>query len=155
MDVRIASRPSVLLACMRETGPFMVSANTAWPRLASWLETVNVVDEGTEFMGVMHDDPDETPPEELRYDACVTVPAGFDAGDVLLQELPEGEYAVGLHVGPYERLGESWGALMEWLAASGREAAEQPCFEIYRNDPRTTPPESLETEICLPLKPRE
>lgn len=156
MEVRVIRRPAAQVACMRETGPFMESANKAWQRLAAWLETVDAVNESTEFLGVMHDDPQTTPVEELRYDACLTLPDGFEAqDDLLLQHLPEGEYAVLLHVGPYENLGEAWGELMQWLEENGREVEAAPCFEVYRNDPRTTPPEALETELYLLLKSRQ
>lgn len=155
MSVRIISRPVTMLACMREKGPFMESANTAWKKLASWLEKVDVANEDSEFMGVMHDDPETTPPEELRYDACVSVPRDFTSQDVFMQELPAGEYATTLHVGPYEQLDQSWGLLMQWLAEGDREAEMSVCFEVYRNDPRNTPPAELETELYIPLKPRK
>lgn len=157
MEFRIEKRPAAAVACMRETGSFMESANKAWQRLAGWMESVDVASEVSEFLGVMHDDPESTPAEDLRYDACLTVPAGYDAGGEVLQyELPAGEYAVGLHVGPYEHLGQAWSELMAWLAESGRQPDYgSPCFEIYRNDPRVTPPEALQTEIFLALQPRE
>ncbi len=156
MEFRIEKRPATPVACMRETGPFMESANKAWQRLAGWMESVDVVNEATEFLGVMHDNPEATPAEELRYDACLSVPAQYDGGaEVLQYELSESEYAVGLHTGPYERLGQAWGEMMAWLGESGRQPDfGKPCFEIYRNDPRVTSPEALQTEIFLALQPR-
>lgn len=154
MEVRIEQRPAFTVACVREEGPYMESANRAWQKFSAWLEGADVVDGASEFLGIMHDDPQTTPPEKLRYDACVTVPEGFTAsGGVLLQHLADGEYAVTMHVGPYERLDETWGALMGWLAGSEREADSRACFEFYRNDPRETPAEELRTELYLPLKP--
>ena len=37
-----------------------------------------------------------------------------------------------------------------WLPESGREPLG-PCMEIYLNDPNTTPPADLRTEIWIPL----
>ena len=153
MEVRIEHRPAFTVAYVREYGPFLQSAAKAWERLSAWLAQSRVVDGQTDFLAMMHDDPETTPPERLRYDACVTVPAGFTSQDMVeVQEVPAGDYAVALHVGPYETLGQTWGALMPWLEQSGREFDPRPCFEIYRNDPRSTPPEELRTEVYLPLR---
>jgi len=60
-----------------------------------------------------------------------------------------------MHHGPYERLGETYAALFgQWLPANGREPGGASCsYEIYLNDPNSTPPEELLTEVCVPLKP--
>ena len=69
-----------------------------------------------------------------------------------VMELPEREYAILRHVGPYEKSGASYARLCgEWLPLSGREPAWAPALEFYRNDPRTTPPAELATDICVPL----
>lgn len=39
------------------------------------------------------------------------------------------------------------------LPPPARRPADQPCFEIYRNDPRRTPPAELLTEVCMLLEP--
>ena len=40
----------------------------------------------------------------------------------------------------------------EWLPKSGEEPDDQPCFEEYLNDARSTPPQDLLTAIYMPLK---
>lgn len=102
-----------------------------------------------------HDDPQITAPEKIRYDACVTV--GHDVraeGEVGVQDVAGGEYAVTVHRGPYEKLHETYARLCgEWLPGSGREPAALPCYEVYLNDPKTTRPEELLTQIHMPLEP--
>ena len=156
MDIRVDKRPATFVAFFREKGPFKESTVKAWQRMEAWLATTTVVTEQTEFMGVMHDNPETTPPEEWRYDACITVPSDFESPDkaVQVQELAAGDYAVTVHVGPYEKLGESWYGMMPWLKLNNREMALKPCFEVYQNDPRNTPPEALRTALYLPLKPQ-
>lgn len=41
---------------------------------------------------------------------------------------------------------------MAVLPAHNREPAQVPCFEIYWNNPQTTKPEDLLTEVYVPLK---
>ena len=116
----------------------------------------------TRVGGMAHDHPAETPAEELRYDAFVTVdaetlatlelPAEHQGFTVEVGELPGGEYATLLHTGSYEGLADAYAELFErWLPGSGRKPGEGPCLEFYLNDPQTTAPADLETLLCLPL----
>jgi AraC family transcriptional regulator len=41
----------------------------------------------------------------------------------------------------------------QWLPRSGRELRSAPGFEVYFNDPNSTAPEDLVTDIHLPLEP--
>jgi len=90
----------------------------------------------------------------VRYDAAIVVPDRVKAsGEVLIQEIPGGDYAVTTHRGPYDSLGRTYASLCGvWLPASGRELRDAPPIEFYLNDKSVTPPQDLLTEICLPLK---
>jgi AraC family transcriptional regulator len=56
------------------------------------------------------------------------------------------------HFGPYAKLGETYTKLLgQWLPRSGRELHPTPCFEVYLNDPQSTEPEDLLTDIYAPL----
>ena len=43
--------------------------------------------------------------------------------------------------------------LGQWLPQSGRGLRSEPCFEFYLNDPESTDPEDLLTDIHAPLEP--
>lgn len=63
-----------------------------------------------------------------------------------------GRYAVFTHVGPYEGLHTLWKAIYRhWLPATGHALRDEPGFDLYVNDPRSTPPERLRTDLYLPL----
>jgi AraC family transcriptional regulator len=126
-------------------------------RLFEYAGSRSLLGPGTVSLGIYYDDPEVTPVESLRSHACVSVPSTFaSAPDGFeLLDLPEGEVAIGVHRGPYEKLTESYRWLFgEWLPSSGREAADRPCYEIYVNDPRTSAPEDLVTQIVIPLVPQ-
>ena len=103
-------------------------------------------------IGIGHDNPEVTPPEKLRYDACLTVNEQFQAtGEIGVQELPGGEYAIVTHRGPYSGLPDACRRIFrKRVPNSGRKLRSVPCFEIYVNDPATTPPGDLVTEIHVP-----
>jgi len=52
-----------------------------------------------------------------------------------------------------QHLGKTYSQLLgQWLPRSQRELRSTPCFEVYLNDPQTTDPEDLLTDIYAPLK---
>ena len=109
---------------------------------------------GASFIGISHDDPDITAAEKLTYDACVTVDHLVEPeGDVGVQTIEGGRYAVFLHAGPYERFSETYASIYrEWLPRSGEQLRDIPCFELYLNSPEDTPPDDLRSEIWIPLQ---
>ncbi|MEX0348979.1 MAG: GyrI-like domain-containing protein [Paracoccaceae bacterium] len=104
-------------------------------------------------LAIYLDNPDEVPEAELRSFAGAEfrgadVPEGMEE-----RQIPGGKTAVLTYKGPYSGLHAAYHSLFgNWLPDSGEEPDDQPCYEIYLNDPRDTAPEDLLTEICLPLK---
>jgi effector-binding domain-containing protein len=72
-------------------------------------------------------------------------------GDVEAREIPAGLAATCVHVGPYATMQESYEELTAWMESEGLESTGI-VYEFYLNDPTSTPPEELETEIVFPLK---
>lgn len=154
MNVRIETLPDLKILSVRQNGPYMDSARRAWEILCTWAGPKNLLGPKTLLIGISHDDPQVTAPEDIRYDAAITVDRELPiAPPVTSGLLPGGEYAVITHQGPYEGLEQTYAVIMgQWLPGSGRELRDTPWFEVYRNDPETTPPPQLRTDIHIPLK---
>lgn len=154
MNVRIETLPELSILKVRQTGPYMESATRAWNILCAWAGPKGLFGPNTKSIGIGLDDPSVTPPEAIRYEAAITAPAEVAAeAPVERDVLPGGEYAVVTHQGPYEKLEETYALIMgRWMPTSGRDIRETPWFEMYRNDPATTPPDQLLTDIHIPLK---
>lgn len=155
MEVRIEQMKPVRVAFVRHVGPYAQVGET-WSRLMAWAGRAGLFFKGMPVcLGLCHDDPEVTPPDKLRYDACLVVDQSVQPeGEVGVQEIEGGDYAVSRHLGPYDRLGDTYARLCgEWLPASRRELRSAPPFEIYRNSPLNTTPENLITDIYLPLEP--
>jgi AraC family transcriptional regulator len=92
--------------------------------------------------------------DALDVEAGLPVKAPLPAhGRIVPGELPGGEAAVTVHVGPYEELPRAGEALEAWARGQGREAAG-PNWEVYRTDPGQVPdPRQWRTEVIKPLLP--
>jgi AraC family transcriptional regulator len=140
------------VAFIRHVGPY-AEVGQAWQRLFGWLMPHGLFRPGAATIGICLDCPEITDPEKLRYDATVTVPDHAKGeGEVGIQTIEAGEYAVALHQGSYDRLADFYTRICgEWLPWSGRELASAPSLEHYLNNPQMTPPEQLLTRVFLPL----
>jgi effector-binding domain-containing protein len=58
------------------------------------------------------------------------------------------------HVGPYEKVGDTYKILFDWIAKM-KYTIEGPPSELYWSDPERTPKEELVTEIWIPVKEKE
>ncbi|MFH2002376.1 MAG: AraC family transcriptional regulator [Planctomycetota bacterium] len=155
MKVEIRSMEPMRVAFVRHTGPYD-QCGTAWEKLCSTLGAKGWLGPGVQFMGLCHDDPEVTPSDKIRYDACVKVDETFQPeGDIGVQVVPGGEFAVTTHLGPYNNLGKTYATLCgRWMPQNNRELRSAPSMEFYLNDPEGTDPEDLITDIYMPVEPK-
>lgn len=144
----------------RETGSYPEAAPKAWERVMKFTYGNRLMNKDVRSIGISHDDPSVTAPEQIRYDACVDIDAdlknpAFKNNDNLEKKtINGGKYAMFLHKGAYENFAQTYSYIFnEWLPESDYQVSDdKTCFEIYLNrDPRKTKPENLKTEIYIPL----
>lgn len=152
MDVSIATLPPRRIVRLRHVGPYE-DCRSAWDALMELAGRANLHGPDTWYAGMAWDNPDEVPAAELRYDACISCPAGFTAESPFeVVDFAGGEYAMVVHRGPYEGIPNAYDHVYhEWFPKSGRAPREDACVEVYRNSPAHTAPADLETEIWMPL----
>lgn len=153
LNVEMKTIEPMRIAFVRHVGPYN-KVGQAWERLCDWAGRNCLMGPNMQFLGACYDDPEVTPAEKIRYDACMTVDGSVEAeGDIGVRTIEGGRYVVTLHEGPYEKLGDTYAALYgQWLASSEHEPADGPCLEFYLNDPNSTAPEDLQTEVCVPIR---
>jgi AraC family transcriptional regulator len=151
-EVSVQTFPAVRVAFMRHRGSYK-TIDTFWQRMIAWATARGLLTRTAPLYGLCPDDPDVTAEEHLRFDACIVVDEGFVPDDaVSVAEIPSGTYAVGLHVGPYDRLAETYlDVIGRWFPKSGYELASEPVVEHYLNDPSTTAPTELRTEVRVKI----
>jgi len=146
------------MAATRHVGDYM-KVDESFQRVLIWNAKVGVVRGETRMIGIFHDDPSSVATSELRSDVGIVVDDdvaidnGPDNKGINVVNISGGRYAVVEFKGPYAELqgGYDW-LFTKWLPDSNEEAAESPVYEEYLNNPKTTAPADLRTNICLPLK---
>ena len=157
--IRIEDIAPIAVYAARHVGPYDQSGE-AWQALMSFAyplkikDKKNLLGKEAKLFGISYDDPNVVAAKDLRYDACITadeqvdLPRGIEAKDIA-----GGLYAVFLHKGSYDGLGETYNAIFgSWIKENRVELRDVPVFERYLNrDPRRAKPENLKTEIYIPI----
>jgi len=147
--------PELHVAYARHVGRYQ-EIGRAFERLMRWAEPRRLTGKPeTQVLAVYYDNPDVTPVDRLRADACITVPPGTKAErDVGIMEIPGGLFAVAHVEIDISQYGEAWDRLMtDWMPESGYQPDGRLCYENYLNDPATHPKAKHIVEICEPIRP--
>lgn len=154
MTPKIVNLEPQTVLFVRKTGPYSEASAAAFAALMPFAYRHKLINPATQMIGISHDSPDITDPDRLRYDACLTLDQAIEPqGEVGVQTIAGGRYALFIHKGAYEQFDETYRLIFgQWLAHSGERLRDVPIFERYLNrDPRRTKPENLRTEIYIPL----
>lgn len=155
VGVTLRTLPAAHVAYMRHIGPYGdPRIGRMWRRFVAWSAAAGMATGGA-FFGVSHDSPDVTAPDKCRYDACVTVDAGFRPhGEIGVQDVAGGLYACTAFSGTQDRIYGAWLRLYgEWLPESDYQPDDRPAVEAYGTavqlDADTG---AFVCELCLPVR---
>ncbi len=153
MEVVIKEITPMNVVSIRHIGPYN-EIGKAFDRLIKWAEPQGLMKPDAKIIGVYYDDPQDTPPDQLKSDACIVVTGKIKTErEIFAQTVGGGMYAVTTHIGPYDKIIDTWNQFYgEWLPKNGKDYRPDPCFEVYLNSPENTPPDELITELYLPIK---
>jgi AraC family transcriptional regulator len=140
------------IAFLRHVGPYEDVDASAWTRLVGWAREGGVTTGWC--VGIGHDAPGVTAPEDLRFDAGIVVGEGVrPRAGVGVQVLPGGWFASTTHVGPYATLPQAYPRIFERATSlRGHELVGLPVVEIY-HDATVDPARPLSvTDVLLPVR---
>ena len=152
MNIEMTTLEPQRVAYMRHVGPYN-SVHRVWVDFTTRLKKDGLPRRDSLFIGVPMDNPKDTPPEKLRYDACVTVDEKYvPTRPVRMRTIAGGDYVVarncpiGSIARGYEKLFRSW------LPKSDRKARKAPSLLMAVNGPEGMPPTFEFTDIYVPLE---
>ena len=152
MSIEVRTLEPRRVAYMRHVGPYHV-VYRVWMDFTTKLMKDGLPRKDSLFIGVPMDNPKVTPPEKLRYDACVTVDEKYvPTKPVRVRTIAGGDYVVarncpiGAIAKGYEKLFRSW------LPGSGRKVRKAPSFLMAVNGAEGMPPTFGFSDIYVPLE---
>ncbi|MCD4734004.1 AraC family transcriptional regulator [bacterium] len=151
----VTLEPMTVAYVRSEQGYLQEGVSAAFERLMEFSYAQNKLPSGEPlFIGISWDDSQIISPGECRFEAAVMVhPDAQPAGGVGVRRLTGGLFARYRHFGSYSGLSNTYARLIrEWLVDPPYLMRNEPTREYYRNNPDSTPPEDLLTEIHLPIK---
>jgi effector-binding domain-containing protein len=123
-------------------------------RLYGWVAQTGMTPVGMP-QSVYHTTPGDGPEEEWAWEVWAPVapdvePQEADETGLGIKEVPAGKAAAAMHIGPYETIDQTYGALADWIEGKGLRVSGPP-REVYLSDPAEVAPEDTQTEILFPI----
>ena len=149
---RVEARPALSLLALRHVGPY-AEVGRSWQQLFARCGQAGI--QPQQPLGLCWDDPEITPAEAFRYDACVLAPhSEAQPAGLALRELAARSFAVTVHAGSYAELGTTYARLMRWALDRDLPLSTQPTVERYLVGPGGAAAQSdYRTEVSWPIDP--
>lgn len=156
MKVEIKNIPKTRLAVVEHRGDPNLLAESV-NKLISWAKAqpISLKPKPGDAFGFAYDDPKSTPAAKFRMDLGIKIPENLklEKGIVIEKILPSGRYAVVMHKGSRNNLGETiYPFYREWLPNSGEQLGDLPCIFCYYNFDHEVAETELLTECWFLLK---
>nr|WP_172251921.1 GyrI-like domain-containing protein [Saccharibacillus deserti] len=155
MTFTIEHMPTARMIFARKTGPYGPGNQETMEYLKAWARRRNLLRESATLLGIAQDNPQHTPPEQCRYDACLIIreAGASEIGDLQdtslrLGEFPGGTYAVFKTAHTPQGVNEVWSSAFPALLEAGIRLDERPTVERYTG---SLLPEGL-CELCVPIR---
>ncbi|MDP9698111.1 MULTISPECIES: AraC family transcriptional regulator [Paenibacillus] len=142
----------VSIAYVRQTGPYGPSNIQTMEKLKQWAAQKELLKEDAVLYGIPQDNPESTPPEHCRYDACIVIRDDFKLEkephlNISLGSFQGGNYLIITIPHTAEDIQKAWNEIISQLQLQGYRMDTKPVFERYR-------PQLLAQhlcELCIPL----
>ncbi len=152
MIIQIEEMPKQRIAYIRQVGPYGLQNGSAMERLKNWAASKYLFSGSAIILGIAHDDPGITLPEQCRYDVCIVIPHHYKIQevdrDIQETELSGGKYAVFPIEHTVEALQKAWADIFPELSSCGH------LIDTTRSMLERYIPDMLQNnlcEICVPI----
>jgi len=145
--------PDLHLAYVRHTGSYD-QVGSSFQRLLLWAATHLVLKLKPVTIGIVHDNPDLTEEQHIRYDACVLLSKEIKPiGEIGYKKIEGGKFAVFSYKGAYEGFYPVYDYIYNVCLFENKfELADKPALEWYVKSPPFYKPEDLVTDFYVPIK---
>ncbi len=149
----IRTIPDLHLAYIRHTGSYD-KVGSSFQRLMLWAATHLVLKLKPVTVGVVHDNPDLTEEQHIRFDACVLLSKEIkQRGEIGYKKIDGGRFAVFTYKGAYEGFYPVYDYIYNVCLFDNKfDLADKPALEWYVKSPPFYKPENFVTDFYVPIK---
>ncbi|MEC0372846.1 AraC family transcriptional regulator [Paenibacillus chibensis] len=147
------------VAYVRHVGSYL-DTHVAWEKLGHWANQQGLTPKNHYFIGISLDDGNLVEELACRYDACVTLPCGFEKHEqhkthVEFKTLSGGMYALYPYYDTIDKFVLAYQSVFGlWLPNSEYDADDRPCLEFCMNDPAKDKEGKCKVDLYIPVKTR-
>lgn len=157
MQVDIKNKSQIRLAVIEHRAdPRLIYESVN--KLIEWAQTqtISLKPKPGESFAIAYDDPKTVAPDEFRLDLGIKIPENLNfkfEGTIVEKYLPAGRYAITMHKGSRDHIGDTvYPLYREWLPNAGEELGDFPCVFCYCNFDHEVAETELLTECWILLK---
>ncbi len=155
MKVEIKNIDKIRLAVVEHRGDPKYIAQSV-DKLITWAkrQVINLKPKAGDAFAIGYDDPKTTSADAFRIDFGIKIPSHLQLHDTVVEKyLPAGRYAIAMHKGSRDALGDTvYSLYRDWIPKSGEELGDFPCIFCYHNFDHEVAETELLTECRLLLK---
>lgn len=149
MIIQIETIPTNRIAYVRQVGPYGPANVHAMEKLKEWASAKSLLTGTSILLGISHDNPETTLPENCRYDAGIVISEECQIDDFVCEnQFFGGKYAVCTVKHTAEDIQKAWREIFSYLSNCGYQIDEGPIFERYTGEMIS----NHFCEICVPIK---
>jgi AraC family transcriptional regulator len=149
----IKSIPDLHLAYIRHTGSYK-KVGSSFQRLMLWAATHLVLKLKPVTIGIVHDNPDLTAEQYIRFDACVLLSKEIKpSGEIGYKKIEGGKFAVYTYKGAYENFYPVYDYIYNVCLFNNKfDLVDKPALEWYIKSPPFYKPNNFVTDFYIPIK---
>ncbi|WP_459500403.1 AraC family transcriptional regulator [Bacillus sp. C1] len=149
MNIKVEQLPKYRVAYVRQVGPYGPNNVLTMKKLKNWAKENDLFVETSIILGISHDNPETTNPENCRYDAGIVISTDYQIDEVVSEgELSGGKYAIYMVKHVAEDIQKAWTDIFSELLNCGYQIDSRPMFERYVKEKV----DRDYCEICVPIK---
>lgn len=149
----IKTIPDLHLAYIRHTGSYN-KVGSSFQKLMFWAATHLVLKLKPITIGIVHDNPDLTEEQNIRFDACVLLSKEIKPnGEIGYKKIEGGKFAVFTYKGAYEGFYPVYDYIYNVCLFDNKfDLADKPALEWYIKSPPFYKPENFVTDFYVPIE---
>ncbi|MGZ9586583.1 AraC family transcriptional regulator [Paenibacillus marinisediminis] len=149
MNITLETLPTYRIAYVRQVGPYGAANVQPMQKLKEWAAAKNLLSDTSIILGISHDNPETTLPENCRYDACIIISDDYQIDGLVSEgELLGGKYAIFKVKHTAKDIQNAWSEILSELSNCGYQIDDRPIFERYIGELVA----NHYCEICVPIK---